>query len=701
MTDKLRRRKWWTALLWLLIAAAAVPLAGRLEDLHVNATVAEMPRGAPATRVAELAARFPDGGIAPAIVVYQRDSGLTRQDKIKIEQDRLRYGGNPVTSADGQAAILVVPLPDDPATLAGAARAVRENVAVDSPGLTVKLTGPAGAALDAADAKERTDRTITLVTLGVVILLLLIVYRSPLLWILPLLNVGLAVLLARATQYILGAHAGLTVDPENAAVVTVLIYGVGTDYALLLLARYREELRRHPDRHEAMRVALRGAAPAIVASAATVSLGLLCLLAADMGFNHALGSAGAIAVVAALLSTTTLFPALLLILGRRVFWPLIPRAGATPDPQVAGGLTARRPRTGATSDPQVAGHWIARRPRTVWLLGLLVLAGLTAGMSGMRIGLTSDQAITGHPESIAGQELLATHFPAGQTKPVRIVAAIPLTAEIRALPGVASVGEPVRSTDGTLVRTDAVLTAPVDSTEARATVQRIRDVVGQRGSVGGATAEAMERDAAQTHDHNVVIPLVLGVVLILLLVLLRAFTGSLVLMATVVASYAAAFGAAWLIFRHVFGFPAVDVQLPLIGFLFVVALGADYNIFLLSRAREEIAAHGYREGLLRALAATSGVITSAGVVLAATFAALTLAPQVAFKEIGILVAVAVLLDAMLVRLILVPAIALDLGRWFWWPARPGRPDRKAPLPARPRTPADSGDPARPRTSAAQ
>jgi RND superfamily putative drug exporter len=670
-----RRGKWWTALLWLLIAVAAVPLAGKLEDLDVNAAVAEMPQGAAATRVAGLADRFPDGGISPAIVVYSRDSGLTDADKAKVQADRAKFGAKtaapiepPIVSEDGKAAILVVALKDDQATLSGDALSIRTGAADGAPpGLTVELTGPAGASLDAADARETTDKLITLVTMLVVIVLLLIVYRSPVLWILPLLNVGLSFLLARAAQYLLGAHAGLTVNPENAAVVTVLVFGVGTDYALLLLSRYREELHRHPDRHQAMRVALKGALPAIVASAATVSLGLLCLLAADMGFNHTLGSAGAIAVIAALVSTISLFPALLVILGRRVFWPLIPRA-----------VENYQPRTTRWS---AIGHGVARRPRAVWLVSLLVLAGLAAGLSGLKIGLTSEQAISGHPESVAGQRLLATHFPAGQTKPVRVVADQDAGAAIRAaiqgLPGVAEIAAPLTSTDGTLVRVDAVLTAPSDSAEAKTTVEGIRAAVarvpGANAGVGGATAEVMERDAAQEHDRDVVIPLVLGVVFLLLLILLRAFVGSVVLMATVVASYAAAFGGAWLLFRHVFDFPAVDVQLPLVGFLFVVALGADYNIFLLSRVREEVAEHGHREGLLRALGATGGVITSAGVVLAATFAALTLAPQVAFKEIGILVAVAVLLDAMLVRLILVPALALDLGRFFWWPGRPQEP----------------------------
>jgi RND superfamily putative drug exporter len=682
-----RRTKWWTVLLWLVIAAAAVPLAGSLEDLGGNSAAVEMPRDASATRVAELADRFPDGQVSEAIVVYVRDAGLTAADRGKVEADRARFTAaatapvDPVAvSKDGRAAILIVPLDSDQSTLADDARAVRDGADEGLPaGLTAKVTGPAGAALDASDARERTDKLVTLVTLGVVILLLLMVYRSPVLWILPLINIGIALMLTRAVQYLLGEYAGLTVNPENAAVVTVLVFGVGTDYALLLLSRYREELHRHADRHTAMRVALRGGFPALVASAGTVALGLLCLLAADMGFNHTLGTAGAIAVVCALVCTVTVFPALLVIFGRWVFWPLIPRVTADHGPSTRGW--------------SAIGRGVARRPRIVWVLSLLLLGGLAAGMSGMRIGLADDEVISGHPASVAGQELLAAHFPAGRSKPVHVVADVGAESAVhtalQSVPGVVQVGAAVRSTDGTLVRFDAVLATPSDSAESKATVARIHDAVddlpGADADVGGATAELVERDAAQEHDRDVVIPLVLVVVFILLLVLLRTLVGAVILMITVVASYAAALGAAWLLFDHVLGFPAVDVQLPLVGFLFVVALGADYNIFLLSRVREEVALHGYREGLQRALGATGGVITSAGLVLAATFAALNLAPQVAFKQIGLLVALAVLLDAMFVRLILVPALASDLGRWFWWPSDPGR--RTEPDPQPPTSPA--------------
>jgi RND superfamily putative drug exporter len=668
-----RRGKWLTAALWVLIAVAAFALGGRLGTLDVNTATAEMPRGEAATRVAELAGRFPDGDVSVAVVVYARDAGLTAADREKIDGDRAVLRSQavaaidaPVVAADGKAAILVVPVTADGDAMADRARAVRDRATSALPdGLTAKLTGQAGAALDARDSQEHTDKVVTLVTVLVVILLLLIVYRSPLLWILPLLNVGVAFALSRAVQYLLAAYAGMPVNPGNSAVVTVLVFGVGTDYALLLLSRYREELHRHEDRHEAMRVALRGAVPAVAASAATVSLALLCLLAARMGFNFTLGTAGAISVACGLASTVTLLPALLVVLGRWIFWPLVPRPAAGVEHREGGRLW------------HAIGRGVSRRPRLVWVLSLLLLGGLAAGMSGMRIGLDSGQAVAGRPQSVAGQELLAAHFPAGRSDPVRVVAdraaVAGVEAAVRGVTGVAQVRPAVMSADGTLVRVDAILADAPDSPAARDAVRRVQAAVAgvpaANAAVGGATAARLERDAAQNHDRDVVIPLVLAVVFVLLVLLLRALTGALLLMITVVGSYAAALGASWLLFDHVFGFAAADVQLPLVGFLFLVALGADYNIFLMVRVREEAERHGYREGLRRAVGATGGVITSAGVVLAATFAALNLAPLVAFKEIGTLVALGVLLDTLVVRLVLVPAIGFDLGGKFWWPRR--------------------------------
>jgi putative drug exporter of the RND superfamily len=663
-----RRAKWLVVAVWLVAVVAAVPLSGRLSDVAADGDTVEMPRGAEATEVAELAGRFPDGRISAGIVVYVRQGGLTAADRATVDADRkaltrLAAGpvAAPVLSADGTAMLLAVPFNDD-GTLADRAGQVRDEARAGLPaGLAAKLTGPAGNALDARDANERTNRLVTLVTVLVIAILLLLIYRSPVLWLLPLLCVGVASVLVRVVEYLLGAYAGMTVNPQNSAVLTVLLFGVGTDYAMLLVARYRDELRGQADRHIAMATALRRAAPAIVASAATVSLGLLCLLAARMGFNYTLGTAGAIAVACALAVTVTLLPALLVILGRWVFWPLVPRPG-----------TGHRPRSGVFAS---LGRGVARHPRRVWLVAALVLGTLALGLTGMRTGLRDQDQISGTPESVAGQRMLADHFPAGQSRPVEVVsnadAATAVRQAIRGVSGVSAVNPPVRSTDGTLVRIDAVLADPTDSGAAEATVDSIRAAVhalpGTDARVGGATAERIERDTAQAHDREVVIPLLLVVVFAVLVLLLRAVVGALLLMATVVLSYAGALGASWLLFDHIFGYPAVDSQLALVGFLFLVALGVDYNIFLVSRVREETVQSGFRDGVLAGLTATGTVITGAGLVLAATFAALNLAPQVAFKEIGTLVALGVLLDTLLVRSVMVPALALDAGRAFWWP----------------------------------
>jgi RND superfamily putative drug exporter len=661
--------------IWLLLGIGSVPLAGKLSGATGGAATVQLPRGAEATRVTALADRFPDGELAPGIVVYARESGITAADRAKVDTDRSAFDrlsahsvGAPAASADGRALTLVVALhrDDDAATtLSDRARRVRDTATAGlPPGLAAALTGPAGNALDAGDARERTATAATLITLAVVAVVLLITYRSPVLWFLPLLCAGVAFVVADAVTYLLGRYAGLTVDTSTAPVVTVLLFGVGTDYALLLLARYRDELRREPDRHRAMATALRRAVPAIAASAATVSLGLLCLLAADMGFNHNLGPAGAIAVLCALAAMVTLLPALLLVLGRWVFWPAIPRPGSA----------------GKSAPVWTAlGRAVALRPRLVWVgcaagLALVALAGL-----GIRTGLDDRHLVVGTPGSVVGQRMLAAHYPAGASRPVQVVAAATaataVTAALRGVDGVAEVRGPVPATDGALVRIDAVLAEPADSPAAIATVDRIRVAVravpDADALVGGATASAMARTAAQEHDRRTVIPLVLLVVLGVLVALLRALVAPLLLMATVVLSYAATLGAAWLLFAHVFGHPAIDVQVMLMGFLFLVALGVDYNIFLVARIREETTRAGgdHRRAVLGALASTGGVITSAGLVLAATFASLVVAPFVAFIQIGVTVALGVLLDTMLVRSVLVPALALDVGRRFWWPSR--------------------------------
>lgn len=678
-----RRTKWLVLAAWLALAAGAVPLAGKVSQVVADGATVELPRGAEATEVTGLAARFPDGAVVPGIVVYVRDSGLTAADRAKVDADRQAFAGlaagpvaAPAPAADGAALTLTVPLARDDTqlTLSKRAARVRDIARAGLPdGLTARLTGPAGNSLDASDARQRTAALATLITVLVVTAVLLLTYRSPVLWLLPLVCVGVARIVTDAVTYLLGRYAGLTVDAGNAVVVTVLVFGVGTDYALLLIARYREELRRDADRHAAMAVALRRAVPAIAACAATVSLGLLCLLAARMGFNYTLGSAGAIGILCGLAAMTVLLPALLVILGRWVFWPRIPTPG-TGAPVRSRGWDA-------------VGRLVSARPRVVWLVGAVVLAALGLGATGIQTGLDDKHLVVGTPDSVAGQQLVAAHYPAGVSRPVQVVVAAAAAPRVAAvLPdvtGVAQVRRPVTATDGTLVRFDAVLSDPVDSPAATAAVQRISAAVhgvsGAHALVGGYTAVNLAKTEAQRHDRLVVIPLVLLVVFTILVVLLRAVVAPLLLMATVALSYVATLGGAWLLVRHAFGFPAMDIQVLLVGFLFLVALGVDYNIFLVSRIREEATRQEHEPAVRHALAATGGVITSAGLVLAATFAALLAAPFVAFIEIGLTVALGVLLDTILVRSVLVPALALDTGRWFWWPGRLAQ-HRTAPAP---------------------
>lgn len=669
LLSRKRTLKWAVLLLWVVITVLAAPLAGRLSDVVQAKSSAELPRGAQSTEVDELASRFPGGEMAPGIIAYVRASGITPADRAKAGADRralapLAAGtiAAPVPSRDGKALMLTVPLKDDDA-LGDKAEQLRDRSRADVPrGLDVRLTGPAGAALDVGDAFEKVDKPVLIATVVLVALVLLLTYRSPVLWLLPIVNAAIALQVTGAVVYLLGEHAGLYVADGTSTILNALVFGISTDYALLLLARYREELRLSADRHRAMGIALRRAAAPITASAATVALGLLCLLAADMGFNFALGPIGAIGVLGGLVVVMSLLPALLVIFGRWIFWPRIPRYGDTPSTR---GVWDR------------IGHRVAARPRLVWIGGLVVLGALASACLGINTGVDRAHFLTSTPSSTIGEQVLAKHYPGGQGRPLQVVTAKPasVTTTLRNSPGVARVGDPQQSADGRLTELDVVLTSPPDSDAAKQTVRDLREAVPD-ALFGASTASEIDLADAQAHDRRVVIPLVLGVVLLILIALLRALVAPLLVVGTVVASYFAALGAAWLLFRHAFGFPALDVQVALMGFLFMVALGVDYNLFLVSRIREEAARSGHRDGVLRGLGVTGGVISSAGLVLAATFGVLGSMPVTMMVQIGVLVSLGVLLDTFFVRSVIVPALALDAGGRFWWPAR--RPARSAP-----------------------
>ncbi|WP_405926294.1 MMPL family transporter [Streptomyces sp. NBC_00035] len=691
-----KRSKWAVVGLWLVLLVLTAPFAQKLTDAQDNDAASWLPGSAESTQVLQISEDFRPEQI-PAVVVYARDGGLTAQDRTQITEDadrikQLTAHGirgaetrGPVydRATDPRAAQILVPITMDEKgweEIAPAVDSIREVTGKGGEGLAVHITGPGGTSADFSEAFEGIDSTLLLSALGVVIIMLLVTYRSPTLIVVPLIGVIAALFTAQALIYFLAEHAGLTVNGQSAGILTVLVFGAGTDYALLLVARYREELRRHEDRHEAMALALHRAGPAVLASGATVVLSMLVLLAAEMNSTRGLGPVAAIGVAVALAAMVTLFPALLVIFGRWIFWPVIPHFGSA-DP-TERGLWARM------------GGRIARRPRMIWGVTAAALALLSLGLIQLRAeGISNADAFTGKPDSIVGQEVSARYFPAGSGDPLVIVSNRAQAEEV---------GQAVAATSGVVpdslglppgtkpefegkVLFEATMTAPADSEAAKQTVERVRDAVhavpDADAQVGGGTASLLDMDKATTHDNILIIPLVLVVVLLILGGLLRALIAPLILIGTVVLSFAAALGISALAFRYVFDYAGESTDFPLFVFVFLVALGIDYNIFLTTRIREEAGHQGTRKGVVTGLTATGAVITSAGLVLAGTFAALATLPMVAFAELGFTVALGVLLDTFIVRSVLVTALFLDVGPKIWWPHRLAHEDGGEPPPA--------------------
>ncbi|MEU6680620.1 MMPL family transporter [Streptomyces sp. NPDC046853] len=679
-----RRTKWLVVLFWLVVIVVAAPLAQKLTDAQDNQASSWLPSSAESTQVLEISEDFRPEQI-PAIVVYAREGGLTPADRVQIARDvrelkELRAHGirgaetrGPVFDTrpvrDAEAAQIFVPITMDEKgweRIGPAVDSIRERVGESTDGLAVHVTGPGGTSADFSEAFEGIDSTLLLAAGGVVVVILLITYRSPVLLFVPLISAVVSLFTAQALIYLLAEHAGLTVNGQSAGILTVLVFGAGTDYALLLVARYREELRRHEDRHEAMQLALHRAGPAVIASGATVVVSMLVLLTAEMNSTRGLGPVAAIGVAVALIAMLSLFPALLVVCGRWLFWPVVPHNGS--EEPTERGVWAR------------TGHRIAHRPRLTWSITAVVLAALALGMTQLRAeGLSNADSFTDKPDSIVGQEVQAEYFDAGSGDPLVIVANEPQGIEVRAavartsgvVPASVIVPTGTKRVHEGQVLFEATMTDASDSEAAKRTVERVRDAVhavpDADAQVGGNTAAIVDMDRATTHDNKLVIPLVLVVVLLILALLLRALVAPLLLIATVVLSFTAALGISALAFRHVFDYAGESTDFPLFVFVFLVALGIDYNIFLSTRIREEAGRQGTRAGILTGLAATGAVITSAGLVLAGTFAALGTLPMVGFAEIGFAVAVGVLLDTFVVRSVLVTALFLDVGPKVWWP----------------------------------
>ncbi len=677
-----RRTKWVVLAAWLMLLFFLAPLAGKLSGAEENDAAAWLPGGAESTQVVNLQKQFSKEETSLAVIVYERTSGITAADTAKARADAgafaklpgARQPQGPFPSNDGKALQTLVPLADvDFVKAVDDARALAKR---GPPGLTAHVTGPAGGGADMFKVFESLDGFLLLAAGIVVIVLLLIIYRSPTLWIIPVFTAATALMIAQSVVYLLARYADLTVNGQSSGILTVLVFGVATDYALLLVARYREELHRHEDRHEAMAFALHRAGPAIVASAATVAAGLLCLLVAEMNSTAGLGPVAAAGVICALAAMTTLLPALLVIFGRWVFWPLIPRYEAKyEDPEAyerEHGIWSR------------VARLVSARPRIIWAVASLALVAMTFGLGSLKAdGLSNAGQFVDKPDSVVGEEVMARHFPAGSGSPAVVIgkagATGPLGDAIARTPGVAEVGKP--ATAAGLVQYEVTLRDAADSEAAGQTVDALRAAVhavpNADAKVGGMAATSLDINRAASHDNWLIIPIVLAVVFLILVLLLRAVVAPLLMIGTVVLSFAASLGASALIFQNVFGFEGTDVGFPLLAFIFLVALGVDYNIFLMTRVREESQTLGTRRGVLRGLTVTGGVITSAGLVLAATFTALATLPLVGMVEMGFVVAFGVLLDTVVVRSLLLPALSFDIGRRIWMPSRLAAADEPA------------------------
>ncbi|WP_079084670.1 MMPL family transporter [Streptomyces dysideae] len=675
-----RRRRavpWMVVGLWLAALVLVGPLAGKFGDVQQNRAVDYLPDSADSTQVARIQDELPGGESTDLVLVYHRDGGLTAGDRQTAVEQVAEVGtayelsGTPkgIPSEDGTTLMYPVsstsPGQDEEARNAFV-DGVRE-ITEGSGGLSVEVGGPGALNTDMGKVFETIDGTLLYATLGVVTVLLILIYRSPFLWLVPLAVAGVAAGMAMAAAYGLHELFDVTITGQSGGVMTILVLGAGTDYALLLISRYREELRCHERPYDAMRTALRGCGPAILASSGTVAAGLLCLLAADLNSSSGMGPVGMVGVLAALVAMTTLLPAVLVLLGRRVFWPVIPAFGSTPK--------ARRSLFAAM------GSSATRRPAAVLAGGAVLLGALALGTLNLPGGLDQEDSFTDQPESITAMQTLAREYPERSSQPITVIAPTDTAGAVaetaRTTDGVAEVAAG-RSGGGWTEISVFATAAPQTPGETR-TIEALRD--GLDGTyVGGPSAQQIDLADSESRDRVVIVPLVLAAVFVILVGLLRSLVAPLMLLVAVVAVWGAALGIGGLVFGPVLGFEGTDPGLGLLSFVFLVALGVDYGIFLMHRMREESLNGAEPEAAaLTALRTTGGVIASAGIVLAATFAVLTTLPLVGLVELGFVIAVGVLLDTFLVRTYLVTTASVLLRRTVWWPGRLSRtpePERR-------------------------
>jgi RND superfamily putative drug exporter len=776
-TTKSGRRALWlavgAAVMWLMVGSWAGPLAGSLSDVQENDNATFLPSSAESTIVSEEQEFFATNSAIPilAVITHPDRSPLTAADQGAITEflaevpklilaDGTRVGDYleseqlfPLPSEDGKALLINISVNSDRGAeriedgefaFAEITNAIRDY-AVSFDTLQINVTGPGGFLADLIKVFGAIDGALLLATAVVVAIILIFVYRSPVLWLIPLISAGFALAVASGIVYVLADNGVLVLNGQSQGILTVLVFGAGTDYSLLLVSRYREELHKYSVHTDAIGAAIKGVRAPIIASSATTSIGLMCLLLSELNSNKSTGPVSAVGVIAAMLIMLTFLPALLtfpsftlpilaflvpavvgFLLGLVTDAPLAPFAmiggiaalttvimwivfgvirvyskngGPFSRERFPAGRWAFWPKVPQLGEPdsKLSGVWsklsglVGRKPRVTWVstaLVLLVFAGFSTTLNAN--GVATSESFTNGEEvdSVIGQNVLVDHFPGGLGSETIVTAnqgsSDQVLSKIAATPGVAdtvpylnpSTGDPT-TVDGRMLFS-VTLQSPSDSAQAEVVIGNLRtsfeSIPDAQARVGGPTAVAFDINEANLRDRNVIIPTVLIVILIILTILLRAFNAPIILVGTVLLSYFATLGACALAFNYIFDFPGADPSFPLFAFVFLVALGVDYNIFLLTRVREETVLLGTRQGILKGLTVTGGVITSAGIVLAATFLVLAVLPLVSLRQIGFAVALGVLIDAFIVRTTLVPALAYDIGKKVWWPSTLSKKD---------------------------
>ncbi len=725
------RGKWITLLAWILLAGTLISQLPRLADVTENEQALFLPGDAESTRAFELGReRFPADG-TPTLIVVREPAGLgastlaavaeleawltgpdAPDNVIQVRSPGPGPGaGSGLVSPDGTTLYVFAELAGEPAedAFSNSVGAIRDRAAeLDLPGVEVAVGGPGGLIVDLVEVFASIDSFLLIVTVLLVLTLLILIYRSPIVALIPLLGVGLVFQLAGAVGAWAAQQFDLPISGQTTGIMTVVLFGTGTDYVLFVSARFREELTRHDDKHEAMRRTMRGVGGAVASAGATILIASAALMFATLRSYQTLGPVIAIAVGLMVLAALTLIPAVLTIGGRRAYWPMQPRLNLEAAAQPEGPQDWRRSIYGRI------GGVVLRWPRASLAATTAALALLIAGLFAFQPNYDQLASLPDNTESVRSFELLRSGFPAGELSPTRVYVSLPpgeqaldpkrleqldsLTLALAGHPAVARAAGPSRpfgtagpaegpeaararfvSADGGTARIDVVLTENPFATESLDIVPELRRLARESAAaagldpaavlVGGDSAEAADTRTAGDRDSRVVLPLILLAIGVVLALLLRSLIAPLYLMATIAFTYFATLGLAVAVFILLLGHEGIGPGVPFFLFVFLNALSVDYNIYLMSRIREEVRHAPLKEATGHALARTGPVITSAGLILAGTFSALMTLPLQDLMQLGFAVATGVLIDTFITRTLIVPALVAIFGRWNWWPSR--------------------------------